>query len=156
MADVLHLFVATGHRKPMREMEEVIAVVDRGFDGCTHGRPGSSRQVLLMDSETLADLRVDYGAVRENVTTRGLVLGELRPGDRLRLGEALLQVTKPCAPCPRMDEIRPGLQKEIDGRRGMMCRVLHGGRIRRGDAIDVEDAETSSACSPSETKGATV
>jgi MOSC domain-containing protein YiiM len=140
MADVLRLWIATGHRQPMREMEAVIAIEDRGFEGCTHGRPGSSRQVLLMDSETLADLGVEHGAVRENVTTRGLAVGGLRPGDCIKLGEALLRVTKPCAPCPRMDEVRPGLQSEIDGRRGMLCRVLRGGRIRRGDAIEVEAA----------------
>ena len=140
MGEVLRLFIATGHRQPMREIEEVMAIEDRGFEGCVHGRPGSSRQVLLMDSETLADLGVEHGAVRESVTTRGIATARLRPGDRLKLGEALLQITKPCAPCDRMDEIRPGLQKEIDGRRGMLCRVLRGGRIRRGDAIEVEAA----------------
>jgi MOSC domain-containing protein YiiM len=122
----------------MREMEEVMAIADRGFEGCTHGRPGSSRQVLLMDSETLAELGLEHGAVRENVTTRGMAVGRLRPGDCVKLGEALLRVTKPCTPCPRMDEVRAGLQKQIDGRRGMLCRVLRGGRIRRGDAIEVE------------------
>lgn len=140
MAEALHLWIATGHRRPVREMEEVTAIEDRGFEGCTHGRPGSSRQVLLIDSEKLADLGVEHGAVRESVTTRGIATARLRPGDRLKLGEALLQITKPCAPCDRMDEIRPGLQAEIDGRRGMLCRVLRGGRIRRGDAIEVETA----------------
>jgi MOSC domain-containing protein YiiM len=35
-----------------------------------------------------------------------------------------------------METIRPGLQKELWGRRGMLCRVLGGGMIRRGDAIE--------------------
>ena len=137
MGEVLRLFVALVHRQPMREMEEVVAVADRGFEGCVHGRPGSRRQVLLMDLETLEELGIPAGAVKENITTWGLEMRALRPGQRLRVGEALFEVTVPCEPCRRMDETRPGLQQELRGRRGMLCRVLHGGRIRRGDRIEV-------------------
>ena len=139
MGEVLRLFVALVHRQPMGEMEEVVAVADRGFQGCVHGRQGSRRQVLLMDLETLEQLGISTGAVKENITTWGLEVQALRPGQRLRMGEALFEVTVPCEPCRRMDEIRPGLQQELRGRRGMLCRVLQGGRIRRGDRIELLD-----------------
>ncbi len=32
--------------------------------------------------------------------------------------------------------IRSGFQREQRGRRGMLCRVLEGGVIRRGDSIE--------------------
>ena len=35
-----------------------------------------------------------------------------------------------------MEEIRAGLEKELRGRRGMLCRVVEGGRIRAGDPIE--------------------
>jgi MOSC domain-containing protein YiiM len=35
-----------------------------------------------------------------------------------------------------MEKIRPGLRKELYGRRGMLCRVIGGGIIRRGDTIE--------------------
>ncbi len=139
MGEVLHLFIAIVHRQPMREMEEVLAVPNRGLDGCTHGRPGGRRQILLMDAETLGHFGLPPGVVKENVTTGGLALGELCAGQRLRAGEALLEVTLPCEPCHRMEEIRPGLQQELRGRRGMLCRVVEGGRIRRGDKIEILD-----------------
>jgi MOSC domain-containing protein YiiM len=60
------------------------------------------------------------------------------------VGEVLLEVTKPCTPCHLMDEIRQGLQEAIRGRRGMLCRVIEAGRIRRGDAIEIEE-KTSAA-----------
>jgi MOSC domain-containing protein YiiM len=41
-----------------------------------------------------------------------------------------------CTPCDLMEAIRPGLRKELWGRRGMLCRVLEGGVIRRGDSIE--------------------
>ncbi len=139
MAEVLHLFQCLAHGEPMREFDEVVAVEDKGFKDCIHGRRGSSRQVLLMDVETLEDFGIAPGLVRENITTRGLVLGNLSLGQRLRVGEALLEVTKPCEPCHLMDEIRQGLQDEIRGRRGLLCRVVEGGRIRRGDDVQWEE-----------------
>jgi MOSC domain-containing protein YiiM len=83
------------------------------------------------------------GEIRENVTTRGLRLNDLAPGQRLDVGQAVLEVTGPCDPCSRMDEIRAGLQAALRGRRGILCRVLEGGRIRRGDAIRVVPASVA-------------
>jgi MOSC domain-containing protein YiiM len=42
-----------------------------------------------------------------------------------------------CDPCSRMDEIRPGLQTELDGRRGMLARVVRGGEVAAGDEIEL-------------------
>jgi MOSC domain-containing protein YiiM len=137
VAEVLHLFVALVHRLPVREMEESSAVANKGFEGCMHGRPGSKRQVLLMDSETLAELGVPPGAVRENITTRGLDMKALERGQGLRIGKAVFEATVPCEPCSRMDEIRPGLQETLKGQRGWLCRVVEGGIVRRGDAIEL-------------------
>lgn len=41
-----------------------------------------------------------------------------------------------CTPCNQMERIRPGLRKELWGRRGMLCRALEGGIIRPGDFIE--------------------
>lgn len=139
MADVFRIFLALVHRQPMKEVGEALAVASSGLNGCAHGRPGGRRQVLLMDAETLASFGLAPGVVKENITTRGLALRELHPGQRLRVGEALLEVTLPCEPCSRMDDIRPGLQLELRGRRGMLCRVVEAGWIRRGDQIEVLD-----------------
>jgi len=122
----------------MREFDDVFAVENKGFEGCIHGRSGSSRQVLLMDHETLEEFGIAPGRARENITTRGIALGTLSLGQRLRAGEVLLEVTKACTPCHQMDEIRQGLQEAIRGRRGLLCRVVESGRIRRGDRVEVE------------------
>jgi MOSC domain-containing protein YiiM len=123
----------------MREFEEVQAVDGKGFQECIHGRRGSSRQVLLMDQETLEEFDVPPGMARENITTRGIAIGSLALGQRLRAGEALLQVTSFCTPCHRMDQIREGLQEAIRGRRGVLCRVIQTGRICRGDRLEIAE-----------------
>jgi MOSC domain-containing protein YiiM len=137
VAEVLHLFQSLAHGEPVREFAEVSAIEDKGFEDCLHGRSGSSRQVLLMDIETLEEFGVPPGRVKENITTRGIVLAELQMGQRIRAGEAILEVTKFCTPCHQMDEIRDGLQEAIRGRRGIMCRVVASGKIRRGDQIEI-------------------
>ena len=139
MAEVLHLFQCLAHGEPMREFEEVLALENKGFQDCLHGRSGSTRQVLVMDHETLEEFGIAPGRVRENITTRGIPLAALPLGQRLRAGEVLLEVTKPCGPCHQMDEIRQGLQEAIRGRRGLLCRVVEPGRIRRGDRVEMEE-----------------
>jgi len=119
----------------MEELFLAEAVTDLGFAGCAHARPGSQRQLLLVDRETLEALELPPGIVRENITTEGLNVNGLQPGEKLRIGAALLEVTMPCTPCSLMEQIRAGLRREIRGRRGMLCRVLEGGVIRTGDAI---------------------
>ncbi len=78
----------------------------------------------------------ELAEVRENITTDGLNVNSLQIGQLLRVGEAQLEVSEVCHPCNLMEAIRPGLRKELWGRRGMLCRVLQGGMIRRGDAIE--------------------
>jgi MOSC domain-containing protein YiiM len=136
MARVISLFRAPKRGWPMEALEQAQAVEERGFEGCAHARPGGRRQVLLVDRETLDALELAPGWIRENVTTEGLNVNGLAEGEVLRVGDAILQVTIPCTPCGQMDDLRPGLRKEIRGRRGMMCRVLKGGIIRRGDGIE--------------------
>jgi MOSC domain-containing protein YiiM len=120
----------------MEELSEVHAVGDRGFEGCAHGRPGGKRQVLLVDRETLEAMDLQPGIIRENITADGLNVNSLQIGQLLRVGEARLEVSGVCTPCDQMEAIRPGLRKELWGRRGMLCRVLDGGVIRRGDPIE--------------------
>jgi MOSC domain-containing protein YiiM len=134
-AQAKELFVAVARRKSMQPVEQVEVIANRGFAGCEHGRPGSRRQVLLVESETLAQFGLSPGVLRENIATEGLRHRNLFAGQRLIIGDAILQITGPCEPCQRLEEIRSGLQQELDGRRGTLCRVIKGGTITSGDCI---------------------
>jgi len=137
VAEVLHLFQAMAHGQPVREFDEAFAVENKGFKDCVHGRRGSSRQLLLMDVETLEEFGIAPGRAKENITTRGIKLEGLLMGQRIRVGEALLEITKECEPCHQMDAIRQGLQEALRGRRGVLGRVIESGQIRRGDPIEI-------------------
>ena len=144
MASVAHLFRAPKRRLPMVEAETVEAVADFGFLGCAHARKRSPRQLLLVDKETLDAMQLRPGIIRENITTAGLNVNGLRLGEHLRIGPVLLQISAVCTPCDQMEKVRPGLRRELYGRRGMLCRVLQGGTIRAGDVIQRVAVATSS------------
>jgi MOSC domain-containing protein YiiM len=136
MARVLHLFRAQKKRLQMDALPEVTVVANFGFEGCVHARPGSKRQALLVDSETLDAMNLEPGIIRENITTEGLNVNGLKIGEQLQIGDVQLEVTAVCTPCGQLEKVRPGLRKELWGRRGMLCRVIAGGIIRRGDPIE--------------------
>jgi MOSC domain-containing protein YiiM len=133
---VMHLFRAPKRRLPMEELSEVQAMADAGFEGCAHAGAGGKRQVLLVDRETLDSMDLPPGVLRENITTEGMNVNGLPLGQLLRIGDVRLEVSAVCTPCDLMEKIRPGLRKELYGRRGMLCRVIEGGIIRRGDTIE--------------------
>ncbi len=120
----------------MQPVDPAVLVADFGLAGCRHAKPKSRRQVLLIEQETLEALELEPGAVKENITTRGIDLSSLPVDTHLLLGdEAELWVTGPCRPCGYMDEIRDGLQEELRGRRGVLAWVKRGGQVRVGDTV---------------------
>ena len=134
---VVSLQVNVGHRKPL-ESRERVKVVTGGLEGDRHRNARGLRQILLMEKEILDSLSLSPGIIRENVTIEGLAIHGLQPGEFVRLGdEVVLEVTGLCEPCSRMDEIRPGLQETLDGRRGVLTRVVEGGEVGLGDGVVV-------------------
>jgi len=127
----------------MRLVPTATLITGVGLEGDKHAVAVSDRQVLLADKEALDAVGVEPGTIKENLTVEGINVMELPVGSRLHLGaSAVLEITRICEPCFRMDEIRQGLRQELEGRRGMVSRVVQGGSIRVGDSITVEEAES--------------
>ena len=137
MARVSGLFVSpqrgSGRSEPR---ERVAAIAGYGLQGCAHANP-PWREVLLASREHLDAVGVEPGAIRENVTVDGADVQSWPVGQRVKVGEALLEITMVCDPCHRMDELRSGLRAAIEGKRGMLARVVEGGAIALGDPVDL-------------------
>ncbi len=113
-----------------------------GIEGDKHASAASKRQVLLADKEALDAVGVLPGTIKENITVEGVDVMQLPSGSLVRLGRSVvLEITAVCEPCFRMDEIRDGLKQELEGKRGMVSRVVRGGIINVGDPITVERSE---------------
>jgi MOSC domain-containing protein YiiM len=137
-ARISSIQVCPGHREPMRPLSTARLERGIGLDGDQHANAASRRQVLIADREALDQLDLEPGLIKENITAEGLDVMSLGPGTQLKLGaEAVVEITSICEPCFRMDEIRPGLKAELEGRRGMNSRVISGGQIAVGDPITI-------------------
>jgi len=125
-------------------------------DACAHpaihGGPGQA--VLLLAAEVIDELKslgypVFYGALGENLTTRGLDRRQLRIGQQLRAGGALIEITKVRGPCASLDIYGAAIKREIYdkqvnagdptsprwGMSGFYARVLQPGHVRPDDII---------------------
>ncbi|HEY6189450.1 MAG TPA: MOSC domain-containing protein [Pyrinomonadaceae bacterium] len=108
----------------------------------------TEQAVLLYPLEMIRTLNeegwpVEPGDLGENVTTEGLAYQDFVAGGVYEVGEALLEVTKPCVPCsnlaalPYVGEARKKeFIKTLVNRRGWYARVLKEGRVRPGDRVE--------------------
>ena len=136
MAELVGIWRSPKRREPMEPLESARVYENEGVEGCAHRR-GGKRNVLFVAVEDLGALGLEPGAVKENFTVRGAEVMKWPLGQRLAIGDAEFEVSMICDPCELMEEVRPGLQAEIDGRRGMLARVTKTGEVAVGDELQL-------------------
>jgi len=145
---------------PKRPVTEAI-ITPFGLEGDAHAHPeihGRPQEaVLLMTAETVDELAVRgypvyYGAMGENLTTRGLDRRLLRVGQRFRIGPALIELTRIRVPCSSQDVYGPEIKSEVYdapvkagdttscrwAMSGFYAAVVRPGMIRVNDEITLE------------------
>lgn len=132
---------------------QVEAIVGRGLAGdraaTSANQSGSSnRQVTLIQAEHLPVIaalmgvcKIDAGLLRRNLVVSGINLLASRTLFKdqpvlMQIGEATLEITGPCEPCSRMEQVLGcGGYNAMRGHGGLNARVIGGGMIRLGDAV---------------------
>ncbi|RKZ06094.1 MOSC domain-containing protein [bacterium] len=116
---------------------------EHGIVGDAHA--GSwHRQVSLLPHESIEAVRAQLpdladGAFAENIVTEGLDLASVAIGDRIRAGQAMLEVTQIGKECHNGCVIREVTGDCIMPREGVFCRVLEGGSIAPGSSLRFMD-----------------
>lgn len=130
--------------RPARRVEplrpESAELREEGLAG-DHAPPGL-RSVTLIQAEHLPVIAALSGAkvaaeqLRRNLVVAGLNLAALK-GVPLRIGdEAEIEITGPCPPCSRMEEVLGfGGYNAMRGHGGWYAKVLSPGRLGIGDAV---------------------
>ncbi len=140
MATISGIWTSPGKRSGrMVSHERARALEAHGLEGCAHARPGTKREVLFASAEHLRAVGVEPGRIRENFTVEGDDVHSWPIGQRVRVGGAEFEIAMECDPCHLMDEIRPGLQAELEHKRGMLARVVRSGEVALGDEIALLD-----------------
>ena len=118
--------------------ESVRLLPDYGIEGDAHAGHWH-RQVSLLAAEKIREFREQGGAVffgdfGENLVTEGIDLAALPVGTRIRIGEALLEVSQIGKACHSRCAIYERVGDCIMPREGIFAVVKEGGTIQPGDA----------------------
>jgi len=139
-AEVISVNIST-ETGTIKEPVPEITIDSRGVAGDAHAGDWH-RQVSVLSRELIDGFRqqmnrtIKNGEFAENITTRGLDLQTVGVMDRLRIGQAELEVAqigKECHgdACAIFREVG----KCVMPKEGVFCRVLQGGGVRPGNSI---------------------
>ena len=135
---ITNLHIARVKGTPSDAVQEATAISGLGLEGDRSAYEGNTRQVLFVDKEILDGAGLVPGQVKENITVTGMNVSQIRPGQVFTIGDAVtLEAVGDCEACGKMDAIRMGLMDEIQGKRGMLAKVINGGSIKVGDSVTV-------------------
>ncbi len=82
------------------------------------------------------NIPMEYGTLGENILTN-MNIKELQLGDRIQIGEAILEVSMLCPVCTHLSVIKKELPKLIKDDRGIFIKVIKGGTITLDDTIEL-------------------
>ena len=91
----------------------------------------------LYDRLRAMDIDLPSGSVGENFTTTGIDFDHLRPGDRLEVGRAVIEITGVRTPCGNLNKVHPKLLAAMEGHSGWLAKVVVEGDVRPGDEVSV-------------------
>jgi MOSC domain-containing protein YiiM len=146
MADVtgklLGLYVGPQKGAGKSSLGHVRLIAGHGVEGDAHAGRDARRQVSLIAAEVLRDLAgqgIHYsaGELSANLLTEGVALDALKPGARLRVGAAVLEIVEARKPCGTLTRLDRRLPKLLYRRCGQLARVVTGGAVRVGEAVEV-------------------
>lgn len=120
-------------------VETVSALAGKGLEGDRHffedgAEPG--RALTLVEEEVVQDVDLEPGAIRRQITTRGVRLNDLI-GKRFRVGAVECYGVELCEPCSHLERMtRPGIMRDLAHRAGINADILTDGTISLGDAVE--------------------
>lgn len=136
---ILKLFIANIETKKMDEVTHCQLEMGGVIGDKYFGR--ENREVLISSTTgyQLArsnDIFIEYGILGENILT-DMNLKDLQLGDKLQIGEAILEISMLCPVCTHLSIIKKELPNLIKEDRGIFAKVIQGGKISIDTTIEL-------------------
>lgn len=141
MAHVVSVNISEKKGTVKREVPEIQLRLRHGIVGDAHAGDWH-RQISLLAEESVDQMRallpqLQPGAFAENINTAGIELKTLPIGTRLRLGEAMVEVTQIGKECHSDCEIKRLTGRCVMPTDGIFAVVVKEGAVRKGDEIEI-------------------
>lgn len=126
-------------------IERAELIENYGIQGDAHAENGSKKQVSLLPSEAVLDFKknhplsreINNGSFGENITTVGLDFRKIKIGGRLKIGDAVIEISEIGKVCHTMCNIGKSAGECIMPKLGVFARVITGGKIENGYEINL-------------------
>ena len=146
MGEVLRLGITKNNNQPIKEVNSIEVLANKGIIGDRHFHEFNDpyNQLSLIESENIDDYNIRFGLnipyidFRRNVITKGIRLNDL-VGKKLKVGSVELDAIDLCRPCRHLTEMlnQKNVLKEFLRKGGIRCQILSSSNIHVGDKIEL-------------------
>ncbi|MEK6672674.1 MAG: MOSC domain-containing protein [Nitrospirota bacterium] len=126
-----------------KPVDEVVLRTEYGIEGDAHASSEWHRQVSLLAQESIEKmikmgLNVKAGDFAENITTEGIDLVSMPVGTRMSIGDGVeVEVSQIGKECHTRCAIYYQAGDCVMPKEGIFVRVLKGGKVKKGDNIEM-------------------
>ena len=148
MAEVFKLGITTNNNQPIKEVNSIEVLANKGIVGDRHFHDFNDpyNQLSLIESENIDEYNVKFGLdipyvdFRRNIVTKGIQLNDLI-GKKFKIGKVELEGVELCRPCRHLTEMldQKNILKEFMRKGGLRCQILSSSKITVGDKIKLLD-----------------
>ena len=148
MAEVFKLGIAAKNNQPIKEVNSIEVLANKGIVGDRHFNDFNDpyNQLSLIESENIDEYNIKFGLdipyinFRRNIITKGIQLNDLI-GKKLQIGNVELEGIELCRPCRHLTEMlnQKNILKEFMRKGGLRCQILSSSKISTGDKINLLD-----------------
>ena len=146
MAEVLKIGITPNNNQPIKEVNSIEVLANKGIVGDRHFHDFNDpyNQLSLIESENIDEYNISFGLnipyidFRRNIITKGIKLNDLI-GKKLKVGTVELEAIDLCRPCRHLMEMldQKNILKEFLRKGGLRCQILSSSKINVGDKIEI-------------------
>ena len=146
MAEVFKLGIAAKNNQPIKEVNSIEVLANKGIVGDRHFNDFNDpyNQLSLIESENIDEYNIKFGLnipyinFRRNIITKGIQLNDLI-GKKLQIGNVELEGVELCRPCRHLTEMlnQKNILKDFMRKGGLRCQILSSSKISIGDKINL-------------------